>query len=173
MDRDGRKRGISLLVSLCIVALVFAAAAALAAWFLHRQQSRMAGWPTVDGVVLNSEVRPTLLDTSVTHRQQPAWVVSIRYQYAAGGRSLFGSRVSSRVYQEFASSTQGPPPKNLQAVAARYRSGQKVSVRYNPENPASSVLEIDRSGVILFASIAAGALFAGLASLLAFLLVGR
>ena len=83
-------------------------------------------WPSTEGVVLVSEVRD--------EGGENGWRAHVRYQYEVDGRTYESSRIAVAV--EYGR-------EGLQAheeLAARFPSGTRVTVYYNPQNPAESAL---------------------------------
>jgi len=154
LSQHRKARGLSTLLSLSIVALIFAGALGTGAWFVYRHQIEVSSWPTAPGVVLVSEMRHTTAETA-DRRYQLAWEPFVQYQYVINGKRFVGERISTRIYSEFARSPDTPPTAKLRAVTARYPVGAPVTVRFNPQHPSFAILEIDRLGSMLFASAAA------------------
>ena len=87
---------------------------------------RSRGWPTVHGRVVD--------ETVLTMRWQFGWAHSpaVRYEYEVGGE----------VHRAHTVSYRGPIFRRAaQRTLDRYRPGQRVTVYYDPRNPARAVLE--------------------------------
>ena len=84
-------------------------------------------WPTVPGRVLTSEaVR--------TPGRGPQWMADIRYDYAVDGKRYTGSNVRfSQGKFRFLDQAQ--------RVVERYPAGAEISVRFDPADPRTAVLE--------------------------------
>lgn len=95
---------------------------ALAIW-LRTKSNQCRSWPTVDGVVLESRVDHSNLET-----MKPV----LRYEYVVGGRKFVGFRVSYSGY--------GVSRSAMEALLAPYKAGETVRVHYDPGNPAHAVL---------------------------------
>lgn len=96
-----------------------------------------AGWPRVEGRVLRSEVRVDVTQRrGATRRGVRRYYAEVTYQYDARGATYTSSRYAlgetSEKYQERA---------DAEAVAAGFRTGQPIPVYYDPNYPASAVLE--------------------------------
>lgn len=154
LNRLDRNRGMSTLLSLSIVGLIFAAGIGSATWFVYRHQAEITAWPTTQAVILSSEMRHTTAETA-DRRYQLAWQPFVEYQYKANGKTFVGHRISTKLYSEFARSVDTSPSAKLRGVLARYPVGAQVAVHFNPEHPDFAVIEIDRLGTLLFASVAA------------------
>lgn len=103
-----------------------------------------ANWPTAPGRITGSVVAAsewTMRSRSGT-RHRTVYTPQIQYEYAAGGRTYSGDRVSFG--QSGSSGSQG----FAQQVVDRYPLGREVSVHYNPSAPDESVLEAGLPGVV-------------------------
>jgi hypothetical protein len=118
---------------LTIASAVFVAGALL---FLIREAYfaiASAGWPVVNGLVLESSVRDTHADTG------PSFVLRVRYRYSVGScvhearRTHFGTpfRLSRFTF---------PSRVHGEVGAERYRQGAVVSVHVHPARPNLSTL---------------------------------
>jgi hypothetical protein len=87
-------------------------------------------WPEAAGVVLFSRV-----DESSDGEGGRLFKASIRYRFEAQGRELTGSRAC------FGDSTSTNIAALARGIEERYRAGQAVTVRYNPDKPSECVLE--------------------------------
>lgn len=96
---------------------------ALASWLCIKSH-QCKSWPTVEGIVLESRVDDSSLET-----MKPI----LRYEYVVGGRRFVGSRVAFSGY--------GVSRSAMETLLAPYKSGQSVRVHYDPENPAHAVLD--------------------------------
>jgi len=112
----------------------------------RRQAFACAAWPTVPGRVLGARIDTQIVDNLTAsdegesgRRHRPADdVVSgakVRYAYQVGGRDY----QSTRIYV-------GRPvlsgnPRDAAAIVAKYPPNARVSIHYNPGNPAEAVLE--------------------------------
>jgi len=144
----------STLLSLSIAGLIFAAGLGAGAWVVYRHQVEVSSWPTTQAVILSSEIRHTTAETA-DRRYQLAWQPFVEYQYDVNGKTFVGHHISTKLYSEFARSVDTPPSAKLREVLARYPVGSQVTVHFNPEHPDFAVIEIDRLGTVLFASVAA------------------
>ena len=81
-------------------------------------------WHPAPGEVIESRI-----DDFDTENIQPILV----YRYSVGGDVLQGSRVSF--------SGRGANRQAVEAIVARYRPSQKVTVYYDPQQPKTSVLD--------------------------------
>jgi Protein of unknown function (DUF3592) len=164
-----RERGMSTLLSLSIVCLIFAIGLGAATWLVYRHQLELTSWPTTQGVILSSELRHTTAETA-DRRYQLAWQPFVKYQYRVNGETFVGHRISTRQYSEFARSIDTPPTAKLRVVLLRYPVGAQVIVHFNPEHPDFAVIEIDRAGTVYFGSVAAACGVLGMGFLAAWML---
>jgi hypothetical protein len=92
------------------------------AWKNIQMAKASTGWPTTNGTVTASE------RAKVMFRKQPR----VTYSYSVNGAPFTGNRIS------FAG---GYPPKETDAILARFPVGQEVVVSYAPDKPAEATLE--------------------------------
>ena len=98
-----------------------------------RQANASQQWPRVEGRVLAAGVH--LGSTSTRVRDE---VADITYEYEVAGRTY-------RSRQLDFTGIFGANPDRIATALVRYEVGRKVTVRYDPTNPANAVLtsEID------------------------------
>ncbi len=93
------------------------------------QRHRSAAWPSVTGVVINSEKKnDTTTDGGICYRPQ------VVYAYEVAAKKYVGDRIS------FLDSGTGQGFK-VDSILARYPKGQSVTVFYDPKDAAVCVLE--------------------------------
>ena len=144
---------------LLIFGLTFAAvglALALFAAWLRDRAATARTWPTASGTVTASQVQSgTDADGSFLYWPE------VRYAYSVGDREYLGGRVRATL-------TRTSSPDHATAVVSRYPTGSTVTVRYDPANPASALLDPD-PGLIVPILFGAGGLCVviGAATLLA------
>src|SRR5262249_15582749 len=117
--------------------LGFALLAALIIFDIQRSLGRMLAWPTAPGRIEKSGVHEFEALTGDDGSQQ--WTTHYRsnvvYSYEVAGVRYTGDKVG----------TTGRASSNMAAlvrsVAARYPAGSAVVIRYNPDNPAESILD--------------------------------
>ncbi len=100
------------------------------------------GWPSVEGVVLRSEMDVDHSSSS-SGGSSTTYGADVAYEYQQGGTRRTGDRV------EFGEISTGDS-SDAQQVLDRYPVGREVTVYYNPEDPADSVLEPGVSGSTFF-----------------------
>ncbi len=87
-------------------------------------------WPKTSGRILESRV-----EYESPSFETVAYIVHVRYTYDVDGRTYHGSRVWRTM------SIHPLSAGTARAIAARYKPGREVEVRYNPDDPAEAVLE--------------------------------
>lgn len=106
---------------LCLLA--GASLLALSGWLGARARA-CRQWPSVTGEILEAQV-----DLSDLELARPV----LRYRYVVGGRAYTGFRASY--------SGHGVSTAAMQQVVQPYAVGQAVEVYYDPQDPASAVLD--------------------------------
>ena len=108
---------------------------------LHRYNDgkRSASWPTTKGSITQSRPQPV-----TTENNRKEFRLSVSYSYKVDGKPYTGQRVTSSDQYE---KTRGAAESALK----KYPVGGEVTVYYDPDNPASAVLEtgIQRNVYIL------------------------
>lgn len=124
-------------------------------FMLRAQVAASRHWHEAPGRIGTSgieEVEMTPRDGSWTGRR--GFRSRVIYSFRVDGQTYGGDRVA------FGATTASTLPRLISGVADRYPAGSPVTVFYNPDNPAESVLERRASGLILV-WVLAGALLAG------------
>lgn len=122
-----------------IIALAFLlVGTGTAVFFLLKIKKAMASraWPSVSGELESSGLRKVVyngVDGDSISDQASALVVDFRYRYTVNGDSFVGSRVTF-------SDSVNKATSSLKRLQSRYQGKEAISVYYNPENPAESVL---------------------------------
>lgn len=137
-----------------IIMLIPAAIAARICYGVAKT-GQAAKWPSTSARIVRSAVK--------SQKRQDSSVVnlpSIEYEFAIGGKSYRGSRISA---------VEKAADRDVKATLDRYPVGATAPVYYNPANPEEAVLEHDLPlpAAALYA-IAGGIFMAGLAAVLAF-----
>jgi len=116
-----------------------------AVWFMLRKKAQASlQWPSSRGRVISSAVNRR--QDSDGNQTEEALVV---YEYLVGGATLQGKRIA------FGGSGAGGARKSVE----RYPAGATVDVYYDPEKPASAVLERS-AGSATFVLLLVGGVFA-------------
>jgi hypothetical protein len=100
---------------------------------LRSRGRQMLRWPTVTGKVISSDMASTG-GPKVTSQ------VTVRYAYRVDGKPYESERIRS-----------GPDgddqrPGEAEHILARYPVGSRVTVHYDPEQPATAALEAEPTG---------------------------
>jgi hypothetical protein len=114
-----------------------------------------ASWKSVDGVILQSEVKSDIRETRENNRTRKYRVfwAEVKFQYQVDGKEQIGNRIR---FGEFESDS----PESAELDVEKFPIGKSVAVFFNPENPSESVLETEIQGGV-FLLIGLGALFIG------------
>jgi hypothetical protein len=114
-----------------------------------------ANWKSVDGVILQSEVKSDIRETRENNRTRKYRVfwAEIKFRYQIEGKELTGNRIR---FGEFESDS----PESAEVDVMKFPVGKTVAIFFNPENPSESVLETEMQGGV-FLLIGLGALFIG------------
>jgi len=127
----------------CLVAFVVVPAIAFVATWLgmragQREARESVAWPTAPGTILESAVEPRegvpATDQRPTKTSWRSHRAQVRYRYTAGGAERIGTRIE--VYQRFHAT-----PEEAARQLAPYPAGAAVTVRFDPADPSSAVLE--------------------------------
>lgn len=119
---------------------VFGLVALLIAEGIRRNVAKTRAWPVAPGTIDKAEVEEFegWLGGNASERNRPPQTLyrsDIVYSYEVNGRTYSGTKLGS----------QGAVTANIRGVVeksvARYRAGQPVEVRYDPKNPAESVID--------------------------------
>lgn len=123
-----------------LLGIVFlAAGVALAAWGFMNLSTAMhsKSWPTADGKITSSTVVKKVeryTDSDGRRKTRTIYKPQVRYDYALGGRSFIGSRIT------MADSGSGSESR-AQKISKRYPAGSICTVYYNPDKPEEAVLK--------------------------------
>jgi len=116
----------------------FALLASLIVWAIQRHAVRQRGWPAAPATIEKSGVRAfeeLERRDNGPDRWRTVYRADIVYGYEVGGVRYTGDMVAGGTRIS----------SNIEAVArkaaARYPAGMKLDIRYNPDNPAESVLK--------------------------------
>ena len=98
-----------------------------------RTMKASQGWPTVAGQVVHASVDVSVSTDSDGMRSR-RYTPHVVYSYAVLGQQYTNDKVAIGSKWNYASQARA-------ASKLRYQSGDQVTVCYNPEDPAQSVLE--------------------------------
>jgi len=99
----------------------------------QRQALAMQTWPSAAGVVISSEMRS--YKTWIDNIQRTLYTPAIVYRYPVGGREYTSDRYSLGAEEGWGN------PAILEKTLARFPVDAQVTVYYNPQAPAESVLQ--------------------------------
>ena len=123
-----------------VALLVIGAVALFRAVRTAQEAARAASWPTVPGVVRHSSVKKGrsmfIMSNSGMGKGPVVYRAQVIYAYRVNGVPFEGKRV------RFGAPRRERAKNNMQALVSRYPAEQPVQVRYDPERPADSVLEL-------------------------------
>lgn len=124
-----------------IVIILFGAIFIIVSIVMRKKAQAAQTWPVAPGQILFSTIEThTSSDSdgdSSTHYEP-----KVEYSYAVMGSPMKGTRISF--------GAMGSDFKAAQKTTTRYPVGASVSVHYNPEKPAESVLETTARGGTVF-----------------------
>ena len=133
--------------------------AAVVAWLAHvtRAEARASRqWPTTQGVITRCDVTVRELDSGNEHK------LEVAYTYTVDGATHDGDRVGPGGSPTFSTEELARP------AAQKYATGTTVTVWYDPQDPATSLLDPNEEGP--YAARAGIAIVVGALGLLAILL---
>lgn len=140
-------------VILLILGVIFLGIGALFLFLTIRARQKAKtsqGWPTAQGTVLSVEIQEHSSYDEEHHHTSVNYEPIVQYQYTASGQQYTNKRIAFGA-TSFDRST-------AQKKASQYAAGMAVTVHYNSNKPAESVLETSASGSTLFMVV--GILFA-------------
>ena len=108
---------------------------AVAGWIVFRSQRKARAartWPSTDGRIVESRVEEKTLPGD---RPNTRFAPRIVYEYSVDGRAYRSAHVS------FGATFWSLAPQSARASLARYPTGARVTVYYDPARPEEAVLE--------------------------------
>lgn len=111
-------------------------------------------WPTVPGTILSSELEA---DTGYHDGKRiQTYGAAIRYAYGVGGKTYESEQI------QLGGSSETSRPGEFERIVARYPEGKRVTVYYDPDDPATATLEPGAlGGIFNMAMVAGGAVLVG------------
>ncbi len=119
----------------------------------RRRAAAAAQWPTCDGRVISADVDKRVSKSA--EQEFNYFVPRIRYEYTANG-----IRRQGEIIRIGLDDIGYPEEQKAREHIALYPVGKTIPVRYDPQNPDDSVLEVGELGVTR--KIVAGVIFASL-----------
>jgi hypothetical protein len=127
--------------------------AALLALVFHRQVWASQSWHTADGRILVADIEAYRTWVSSSDASPSGWRTrfrpSIVYTFEVNGQQYVSDRVS------FGGQIGWSAASFVSGRVAKYPVDSPVTVYYNPQNPAESVLERRASGIVVLWIVAA------------------
>lgn len=119
-----------------IALLIFSIVFIVGGWFFYKNisQSIVAeakaskSWPTVEGIVAFADINTSISDETTMYASE------INYTYVVEGETYTGNRITT---VDCSSSNSSSAKEDVK----KYYEGSKVTVYYDPELPAASLLE--------------------------------
>ncbi len=124
------------------VAIVFLAAGWLVflrGWKARRLAAASKGWPSTIGAVESATIEKRT--TNVEDRTLIYYMPQIKYSYAADGKTYRGQTIKIGFEKE-----RHPSQKEASDYIARYAPGSGPTVRFDPNDPQTAVLELGQVG---------------------------
>lgn len=121
-----------------VVFLVIAALATAGVFMTLAQSRRSRSWPTVQGKITRSEITEDVshnTDDDGRDSTTTMYGVKLAYDYVVGG----GAHVGTRLYWADGIKVSGDGP--ARKVTEKYPVGRDVTVYYQPNDPATALLE--------------------------------
>lgn len=133
---------------------MFTAGIFMLAWggYEIKASHKTGSWPSTEGTITSSSVHKEIRRES--GKTVTTYYPSVQYRYHIGDRQHTSYRIAF-------GNVSGGLQKFAQKVVARYPSGQKVTVYYNPDEPQYAILEtgftwnslfIFLGGIVFFAA---------------------
>ncbi len=126
------------------VLLLIAVLAAVGTVMTFRKSRRSRAWPTVTGKITHSEVTEDIErelekddddENRVRERITTMYGVKLAYDYVVAGVAHAGTRLY------WSDGIKASAPGNARKIVAKYPVGQEVTVYYQPDDPATALLE--------------------------------
>ena len=111
-------------------------------------------WPTVTGTIVSSELESKTED----HSRKPirTYGAAIRYAYEVDGKAYESDQI------QLGGTSETSQPGEFERMVARYPEGMRVTVYYDPDDPATATIEPGAlGGIFNMAMVAGGAILVG------------
>lgn len=131
--------------------LALLVAGGVLAWItstIYRSDARFQTWQTTDATILTSTLVRQFdpaMSSGTNNMQQLYWMISVSYRYTVDGVNYTGMRYSNSPPRVSADG-ETLPPASLSAIQTRLAPGTIVPIRYAPNRPQSSYIEIKYGG---------------------------
>ena len=121
---------------------------------MRRKTAQAHKWPTVTGTIVSSE-----LETETRYhdgKRIQTYGSAIRYAYEVGGKAYESDQI------QLGGTSETSRPGEFERIVARYPEGKRVTVYYDPDDPATATLEPGAlGGIFNMAMVAGGAVLVG------------
>jgi hypothetical protein len=123
----------------CIILFLFCCCAGFFFYGKHLKKELMnvQSWPTVKGVVVESEVLGSTNSRENSNRNSTTYSANVKYTYTVFNKQYTSSKLNWGGRFESSSKEQ------IQAYADLYPVGKELTVYYNETDPLRSIVEID------------------------------
>ena len=121
---------------------------------LRLKNAQAHKWPTVTGTIVSSELESETKD----HDRKPirTYSAAIRYAYEVGGKAYESDQI------QLGGTSETSQPGEFERMVARYPEGKRVTVSYDPDDPATATTEPgELGGIFNMAMVAGGAILVG------------
>ena len=105
---------------------------------MWRKNAQTGNWPTVTGVIVSSELE----SQTNRHQRKPirTYGAAIRYAYEVEGKSYDSDQV------QLGGTSETTESADFERMVARYPEGTRVTVYYDPTDPATATIEPKKPG---------------------------
>jgi hypothetical protein len=118
------------------------------------KNSQTRNWPTVPGMIVSSELE----SQTERHHRKPitTYGAGIRYAYEVEGKAYESDQV------QLGGTSETSQPGESERMVARYPEGKRVTVYYDPADPATATIEPGAlGGIFNMAMVAGGSMLVG------------
>jgi hypothetical protein len=135
-------------IGLCcigIFALGFGGGGVFLIYFTRKNQQKAdasQGWPATTGTIIDADVSRSMHEDSDGDNHY-SYSPHVRYTYQVIGSEFTGDKITFGFGKGYGSEAKA------QQALANYPVGKQVTVYYDPENPASAVLERKAGGSVI------------------------
>ena len=115
---------------------------------MWRKVGQSHKWPTVPGEIVSSELE----SETEQHHHKPitTYAAAIRYAYEIEGKAYESDQI------QLGGTSETSQPREFERMVERYPKGKRVTVYYDPDDPATATLEPGELGGIFNMAIVAG-----------------
>lgn len=104
---------------------------------IYQRESQISSWPFIEGIVVSTEIGQSTQAKTKKNRNgekrtvhERVYDLVVNYQFEVDGRSYNGHYTAD----------SDDDLRDIQRMANRYSRGQKLTVKYNPDDPSDSVV---------------------------------